>query len=87
MVTVRQSHSAEYHPGGTQSWLSALGLPEAKISALLDAELRLHQQNLTDQEPEVQTGWEMVEILADLRMDRRCLNCSLVISFSRRQAD
>ena len=38
MVTVRQSHSAEYHPGGTQSWLIALGLPEAKISALLDAD-------------------------------------------------
>lgn len=78
MVTVRQSHSAEYHPGGTQSWLSALGLPEAKISALLDAELWLHQQNLTDQEPEVQTGWEMVEILADLRMDKDALTAALL---------
>ncbi|WP_288741910.1 GTP diphosphokinase, partial [uncultured Rheinheimera sp.] len=73
-----QSHSAEYHPGGTQSWLSALGLPEAKISALLDAELWLHQQNLTDQEPEVQTGWEMVEILADLRMDKDALTAALL---------
>ena len=36
MVTVRQSHSSEYHPGGTQTWLSALGLPDAKINALLD---------------------------------------------------
>lgn len=78
MVTVRQSHSAEYHPGGTQSWLSALGLPEAKINALLDAELWLHQQNLTDQEPEVQTGWEMVEILADLRMDKDALTAALL---------
>ncbi len=78
MVTVRQSHSAEYHPGGTQSWLSALGLPEAKISALLDAELWLHQQHLTDQEPEVQTGWEMVEILADLRMDKDALTAALL---------
>lgn len=78
MVTVRQSHSAEYHPGGTQSWLIALGLPEAKISALLDAELWLHQQNLTDQEPEVQTGWEMVEILADLRMDKDALTAALL---------
>lgn len=78
MVTVRQSHSAEYHPGGTQSWLSALGLPDAKIIALLDAELWLHQQNLTDQEPEVQTGWEMVEILADLRMDKDALTAALL---------
>lgn len=78
MVTVRQSHSAEYHPGGTQSWLTALGLPEAKTNALLDAELWLHQQNLTDQEPEVQTGWEMVEILADLRMDKDALTAALL---------
>jgi GTP pyrophosphokinase len=78
MVTVRQSHSAEYHPGGTQSWLTALGLPEAKTVALLDAELWLHQQNLTDQEPEVQMGWEMVEILADLRMDKDALTAALL---------
>jgi RelA/SpoT family (p)ppGpp synthetase len=78
MVTVRQSHSAEYHPGGTQNWLSSLGLPEAKTNALLDAELWLHQQNLTDLEPEVQTGWEMVEILADLRMDKDALTAALL---------
>ncbi|WP_337879961.1 GTP diphosphokinase [Rheinheimera sp.] len=78
MVTVRQSHSSDYHPGGTAAWLASLGLPEAKIEYLLEAELWLQQQACTDQLQQVQTGWEMVEILADLRMDKDALLASLV---------
>ena len=78
MVTVRQSHSSDYHPGGTAAWLASLGLPDAKIEYLLESELWLQQQDCTDQLQQIQTGWEMVEILADLRMDKDALLASLL---------
>jgi len=57
MVTVRQSHSSDYHPGGTSAWLASLGLPPAKADYLLAAEHWLHEQDLTDALLELQTGW------------------------------
>jgi RelA/SpoT family (p)ppGpp synthetase len=79
MVTVRHSHSTEYNPGETTAWLSSLGLPEKKISCLLEAEQWLQQHALTEDAcPQVRTGWEMVEILADLRMDKDALTAALL---------
>ncbi|MFN6971364.1 MAG: hypothetical protein ACK4NN_10900 [Rheinheimera sp.] len=79
MVTVRHSHSTEYNPGETTAWLSSLGLPEKKIACLLEAEQWLQQHALTEETcPQVRTGWEMVEILADLRMDKDALTAALL---------
>jgi GTP pyrophosphokinase len=79
MVTVRHSHSSEFNPGETQQWLQSLGLPDKKISALLQTGDWLQQQGLTEQNcPQVHTGWEMVEILADLRMDKDALQAALL---------
>ncbi len=79
MVTVRHSHSTEYNPGETTEWLSSLGLPQGKISCLLDAEQWLEQHALTEETcPQVRTGWEMVEILVDLRMDKDALTAALL---------
>ena len=79
MVTVRHSHSTEYNPGETSAWLISLGLSEKKIACLLAAGEWLNQQDLTEANcPQVRTGWEMVEILADLRMDKDALTAALL---------
>lgn len=79
MVRVRHSHSTEYNPGETAAWLNSLGLTEGKVSCLLNAEQWLNSHELTETScPQVRTGWEMVEILADLRMDRDALLASLL---------
>src|SRR5574343_193044 len=79
MVRVRHSHSTEYNPGETTAWLNSLGLTEGKIACLLTAEQWLNSHELTETScPQVRTGWEMVEILADLRMDRDALLASLL---------
>ena len=79
MVTVRHSHSTVYNPGETMEWLCSLGLPEGTISCLLAAEQWLQSRELTDAScPQVHTGWEMVEILADLRMDKDALTAALL---------
>ncbi len=79
MVTVRHSHSTVYNPGETMEWLSSLGLPEGKISCLMAAEQWLQSRALTELAcPQVHTGWEMVEILADLRMDKDALTAALL---------
>lgn len=78
MVTVRQSHSSGYHSGGTAAWLESMGLPEAKAEYLLEAELWLEQQNCHEALVPLQMGWEMVEILADLRMDKDALLACLL---------
>lgn len=79
MVTVRHSHSTEYNPGETSAWLISLGLSEKKIACLLTAGEWLNQHFLTEAScPQVRTGWEMVEILADLRMDKDALTAALL---------
>lgn len=78
MVRVRQSHSGEYHYGETLEWLCSLGLTEKKVSDLMNAAQWLKEHQLTDAELAVRTGWEMVEILADLRMDRDSLLAALL---------
>ncbi|MBV2130640.1 GTP diphosphokinase [Arsukibacterium indicum] len=78
MVRVRQSHSSGYHGGDTLEWLCSLGLTEKKINALLNCGLWLKQQNLDDDIAQVRTGWEMVEILADLKMDHDSLLAALL---------
>ncbi len=79
MVTVRHSHSTVYNPGETMEWLCSLGLPEGKISCLMAAEQWLQSRALTELTcPQVHTGWEMVEILADLRMDKDALTAALL---------
>jgi len=79
MVTVRHSHSTVYNPGETMEWLCSLGLPEGKISCLMAAEQWLQSRSLTELTcPQVHTGWEMVEILADLRMDKDALTAALL---------
>ncbi|MDZ7903149.1 MAG: HD domain-containing protein [Rheinheimera sp.] len=79
MVTVRHSHSTVYNPGETMEWLCSLGLPEGKISCLMAAEQWLQSRALTELAcPQVHTGWEMVEILADLRMDKDALTAALL---------
>jgi GTP pyrophosphokinase len=79
MVTVRHSHSTVYNPGDTMDWLCSLGLPEGKISCLMAAEQWLQSRALTELTcPQVHTGWEMVEILADLRMDKDALTAALL---------
>lgn len=79
MVTIRHSHSTEYNPGETTAWLSSLGLPDSKISSLLETEHWLQQHGFTEATcPQVRTGWEMVEILADLRMDKDALTSALL---------
>lgn len=79
MVTVRHSHSTEYNAGETSAWLISLGLSEKKIACLLAAGEWLNQQELTESTcPQVRTGWEMVEILADLRMDKDALTAALL---------
>jgi GTP pyrophosphokinase len=60
-------------------WLCSLGLPEGKISCLMAAEQWLQSRSLTELTcPQVHTGWEMVEILADLRMDKDALTAALL---------
>ena len=78
MVRVRQSHSADYNSGETLEWLCSLGLTEKKISVLMNAAEWLKQHQLVEPEPAVKTGWEMVEILADLRMDSDSLLAALL---------
>jgi len=79
MVTVRHSHSTEYNPGETSAWLTSLGLSDKKIACLLAAGEWLNQHELTEAScPQVRTGWEMVEILADLRMDKDALTAALL---------
>ncbi len=79
MVTVRHSHSTVYNPGETMEWLCSLGLPESKISCLMTAEQWLQSRELSELTcPQVHTGWEMVEILADLRMDKDALTAALL---------
>ncbi len=78
MVSVRQSHSAEYTSGETLEWLCSLGLTEKKISSLMNAAEWLKQHQLIEPEPAVRNGWEMVEILAELRMDSDSLLAALL---------
>ena len=79
MVTVRHSHSTEYNSGETSAWLISLGLSEKKIACLLAAGDWLNQRDFTEAScPQVRTGWEMVEILADLRMDKDALTAALL---------
>ncbi|WP_372627147.1 GTP diphosphokinase [Arsukibacterium sp.] len=78
MVRVRQSHSSGYHGGDTLEWLCSLGLTEKKINALLNCGAWLKQQGLDDDIVQVRTGWEKVEILADLKMDHDSLLAALL---------
>ncbi|WP_333608185.1 GTP diphosphokinase [Arsukibacterium sp.] len=78
MVRVRQSHSSGYHGGETLEWLCSLGLTEKKIASLLATADWLKSQQLDDEVPQVRTGWEMVEILAELRMDHDSLVAALL---------
>ena len=78
MVRVRQSHSHGYHGGETFEWLCSLGLTEKKIESLLDTATWLKQLQLDDDNPQVRTGWDMVEILAELRMDQDSLVAALL---------
>ena len=78
MVRVRQSHSNEHNSSETLEWLCSLGLTEKKISSLMHCANWLKQQQLTDTELAVRTGWEMVEILAELRMDADSLQAALL---------
>jgi len=78
MVRVRQSHSHGYHGGETFEWLCSLGLTEKKIETLLDTATWLKQLQLDDDNPQVRTGWDMVEILAELRMDQDSLVAALL---------
>ncbi|QBL08774.1 GTP diphosphokinase [Rheinheimera sp. D18] len=78
MVRVRQSHSNEYNSGETLAWLCSLDLTEKKITSLMNAEQWLKQHQLLDTELAVRTGWEMVEILAELRMDSDSLLAALL---------
>ncbi len=78
MVRVRQSHSNEHNSSETLEWLCSLGLTEKKISSLMQAAEWLKQQQLSDTELAVRTGWEMVEILAELRMDADSLLAALL---------
>ncbi|WP_423185635.1 GTP diphosphokinase [Alishewanella sp. d11] len=78
MVRVRQSHSSGYHGGETVEWLCSLGLSDKKISALLESAAWLKQQQLDDEVLQVRTGWEMVEILAELKMDHDSLIAALL---------
>lgn len=77
MVRVRQSHSTEYNAGETQEWLCSLGLTDIKVASLLEAGEWLKQHELTEQIDEIVTGWEIVEILAELKMDRDSLLAAL----------
>lgn len=87
MVTVRHSHSTVYNPGETMEWLCSLGLPEGKISCLMAAEQWLQSRALTELAcQQVHTGWEMVEILADLRMDKDALTAALLFPLVEAQA-
>lgn len=78
MVRVRQSHSTEYNSTETLEWLCSLGLTEKKISTLMAAAQWLTEQKYNDTQAEVRTGWEMVEILAELKMDSDSLLAALV---------
>jgi RelA/SpoT family (p)ppGpp synthetase len=78
MVRVRQSHSHGYHGGETFEWLCSLGLTEKKIELLLETATWLKQLQLDDDNPQVRTGWDMVEILAELRMDQDSLVAALL---------
>ena len=79
MVRVRHSHSTEYNAGETSAWLISLGLSEKKIACLLAAGDWLNQHDFTEAScPQLRTGWEMVEILADLRMDKDALTAALL---------
>ena len=78
MVRVRQSHSTDYNSGETLEWLCSLGLNEKKISSLMSAAEWLKQHQLVEPDPAVRTGWEMVEILAELRMDSDSLLAALL---------
>ncbi|MEE2023213.1 GTP diphosphokinase [Alkalimonas mucilaginosa] len=76
MVTVRHVHRTD----STEllSRLTALKLSEKKIDALLAAESWLLQQGLATEQPELRDGWEMVEILSELRMDKDALLAALL---------
>lgn len=76
MVTVRHVHRTD----STEllSRLTALKLSEQKIDALLTAESWLLQHEVTPDEPKLRDGWEMVEILSELRMDKDALLAALL---------
>jgi len=79
MVTVRHSHTSDPRPQGTAEWLAWLGLPDKKIACLLDMEKWLAGQGFDAENcAQLGTGWEMVEILADLRMDKDALLAALL---------
>ena len=78
MVRVRQSHSTDYNSGETLEWLCSLGLTEKKINSLMNAAEWLKQHQLVEPIAAVRTGWEMVEILAELRMDSDSLLAALL---------
>lgn len=79
MVTVRHSHNSGHQPEGTADWLASLGLPEKKAASLLAMEQWLHSQGFdSEQCDQLRTGWELVEILADLRMDKDALLAALL---------
>ena len=76
MVTVRHVHRTD----STEllSRLTALKLSEKKIDALLTAESWFLQQGISDDQPKLRDGWEMVEILSELRMDKDALLAALL---------
>lgn len=76
MVTVRHAHRTDSTE--TLARLTALRLSELKIDALLAAEAWLAEQPLADHSAKIRDGWEMVEILADLRMDKDALLAALL---------
>src|SRR5690606_12685034 len=78
MVRVRQSHSTDYNSGETLEWLCSLGLTEKKINSLMNAAEWLKRHQLVEPIAAVRTGWEMVEILAELRMDSDSLLAALL---------
>ncbi|WNO61570.1 GTP diphosphokinase [Rheinheimera sp. MMS21-TC3] len=78
MVKVRLSHTTAYSSDDTLAWLGSLGLTEKKVTELMAAERWLKQADLDASIPEVKTGWRMVEILAELRMDIDSLLAALL---------
>ncbi|MCC5826360.1 GTP diphosphokinase [Alkalimonas sp.] len=76
MVTVRHVHRTD----STEllSRLTALKLSDKKIDALLAAESWLLQNELGADQPKLRDGWEMVEILSELRMDKDALLAALL---------
>ena len=76
MVTVRHAHRTDSTE--TLARLTALGLSELKIDALLAAEAWLVSRPFEAYASEIRDGWEMVEILAALRMDKDALLAALL---------